>query len=944
MAITVEARASLITLAVGMFNAAPGTAVLSQLSNASESGQTLKQIATNLAGTAEYQSIYPDLMTNAEFATKLVDNMVGSLVSAAGKADAVALITGLLNAQPTTTSAQKAAARADVTITAINALKAVPTTDATFGAARVALDNKVAVATYHSVEKLGATTTLAQLQNVIASVTNTDASVTAAKATIDGVANVGGTFAFTTGVDNLVGAAGNDTFNAVVTGTSAVLGALDKVDGGAGVDTINIQDTSTAAGADFNLSAFNGLTISNIEVMNVTTNGALGTAGGTQFDVSTIAGLTSFVGAAAGAGTATGSNIKAANTTDVTLTVAGANTATVAGGKVVTVTGGTGATSVTGSGLTSVVVNKGGAATIDNTSAAAATGAGTTLKSVTLAGVDANSTVTGRGLETLTLSGTITAARTTTVTNSATTDHNLTINASGTGTSTNKSVVVQNTAKGITINSTGTVNWVEVDAAEATSLTLTGTGNLTLVDAAGLTKAITVNGGAATGNLTLGDLNAAAVTVTGGSGNDSFALQATAKATVNAGAGNDSVTLKSAVAAGSTINLGAGNDKLLFGTGGSVATSTTTTIDGGEGTDSVSANLINAGNAAQFKNFELVNLDSTTGLDLALLSGNTISGLTISSASTTATYQNVSTALGLTVDFVGTSGGVNTLSFKDVAGTTDAYTITFAGTQTTAATAASVKAGTINAAGIENVNIVSGGTNTWNELVLGTNANARTVTITGARNLDVDFVGFGTAGTNGVSSIDGSAATGRLNIDTTNVNIATAGLTVKGGSANDTITLAQKATVETGAGDDTVVVSANGATITTGAGTDTVNVKAAVLGSTVAASAVITSVTDFTVGTDKLTLVDRGTEVFTSTKVDVSTATALIGGTVNALDLALAGDGSTNGLVKWFQYAGDTYVVQDLTAGATAAATDIVVKLTGLIDLSGQTVASFNFG
>lgn len=944
MAITVTARTDLISIVVGMFKAAPGANVLSDLTVALEAGQTRLQIATNLAKTNEYLSIYPEFLTNAEFATKLVDNMVGSLVSATAKADAVTLLTAQLNAKNTSTPAAKAAARAEVTLFALDALKAVPTTDATLGAAVTALNNKIEVANYYSVEKQLSGSSLSGLQNVIAAVDNTAASVTTAKSTVDGSSNVGGTFNFTTGIDNLVGAAGNDTFNAVITSTSAVLGALDKVDGGAGTDTINIQDTSVAAGADFNLSAFNGLSITNVEIMNVTANGALGTAGGTAFDVSTISGLTSFVGSAAGAGTATGSKVKAAGTTDVSLTVAGANSAEVEGGKAVTFTAGTGTTKVTGSALTSVTVNKGGASTIDNTSSTGTGGAGTTLKSVTLNAVDANSTITGRGLESVTLTGTITADRTTTITNSATTDHNLTINASSTGTATLKSVVVQNTAKGITINSTGTTNRVEVDATEATSLTLTGTGNLTLIDAAGLGKVATINGSAASGTLTLGDLNAAAVTVTGGSGADSFALQATAKVTVNTNAGNDTVTLKSAIAAGSTINLGAGNDKLLFATGGSVATSTSTVIDAGDGVDSLSANLVNAGNAAQFKNFEQLNLDSTTGLDLALLTGNTISGLTISSTSTTATYQNVAVSQGLTIDFVGTSSGVNTLSFKDVAGTSDAYTITFAGTQATAATAASVKGGTVIGAGIENVNIVSGGTNTWNELVLGANSSARTITITGARNLDLDFTGaIGTTGTNGLSSIDGSAATGRLDLDLTTgtLNLATAGLTVKGGSANDTITLGQKATVEAGAGDDTIVVSANGGTITTGAGADTVNVKAAVAGSTTAP--VITTVTDFTVGTDKLTLKDQGTEVFTSTKVDVSTATALFGGTVNALDLALAADGSTNGQVKWFQYAGDTYVVQDLTAGTTLATTDIVVKLTGLLDLSTLTVSSFNF-
>ena len=44
----------------------------------------------------------------------------------------------------------------------------------------------------------------------------------------------------TTGIDNFVGTAGNDTFNATETAAGGrVLGGLDVIDGGDGVDTLN---------------------------------------------------------------------------------------------------------------------------------------------------------------------------------------------------------------------------------------------------------------------------------------------------------------------------------------------------------------------------------------------------------------------------------------------------------------------------------------------------------------------------------------------------------------------------------------------------------------------------------------------------------------------------------------------------------------------------------
>ncbi len=760
------------------------------------------------------------------------------------------------------------------------------------------------------------------------------------------------TFTLTTGVDNFVGTSGNDTFNATQTATSIVLGGLDKIDGGAGVDTLNIADTAVAANATFALPA--GFSISNVENVNVTTNGNIGATGaGNSFDLSGNAAVTSIKGIAAGT---VGSFITASATANVDLTVAGAATATVTGGKAVSVTGGTGTTDVTGKGLESVNVKGGGAVTIDNleNSVAATTAKGTTLKTVTLDGVDAGSAIKGEGLESVTIKGATTAARTVTVTN-AKANHELTVNVDGTGYKADGSavqtVVVDAAAKTITVNATGTKSSLALTGSTATTtVNITGDAALTLASLASATK---IDGSTSTGNLTLGDLNAATVNVATGAGNDSFALQAITKVAVDTGAGNDVVTLKSAIAAGSTINLGAGNDKLLTSSG-SVATSTATAItviDAGDGIDSLAANLINAGNAGQFKNFELINLDSTTGLDLALLAANnTLTGLTMSSASTNALYQNVSKDLSLTVDYVGNNSAVtNTLQFKDAGGTSDEYTVTFAADNSAAATApvaANVRAGTLAAAGIETYNIVSGGAKAWNEITLGTNAAAQKVVITGDANLDLAFAGtFGStsAPNSGVSLIDGSAANGKLAINTTNVTGATAGLTVKGGTSNDTITLAQKATVYAGAGDDNIIVSANGGTIETGAGKDMVNVKAAVAGASVATAPVITTITDFTVGSDKLTFKDQGTETFTATKIDVSSATALFGGTTNALDLAASGDGSTNAAVVWFQYAGDTYVVQDLTAGASFAATDIVVKLAGTVDLSGLTVADFTF-
>jgi S-layer protein len=489
---------------------------------------------------------------------------------------------------------------------------------------------------------------------------------------------------------------------------------------------------------------------------------------------------------------------------------------------------------------------------------------------------------------------------------------------------------------------------VAVSGAAATTLNITGAGDLTL--SAPITTATKIDGSAATGNLTLGTLNAATVTAKTGSGNDSLTLSATTKASVDTGAGNDSVTLASAVAAGSTITLGAGNDKLLVSTGGSVAASTATavtTIDGGDGTDTVAAVLINAANAAQFKNFENIDLSASTptALDIELMTGSTITGLTLTGGAGGATVNNVAAGVGLSVS--GSNTGTTTIGVKSATtGTADSFTTTFAGTAGSTATATTpdtIAAGTVVTNGIESLQVVSGGTGFVTNTLAVTDSALQTLTITGDKGLALTFAGTnGTTVTgptdtvNGVKMIDGSAATGVLNINTTNVtNVANAGLTVKTGSAKDVITLAQKATVDAGAGDDTIHASADGGTFTGGAGKDLFDLSLTGANGTKlteATGVINTTITDIAAG-DMIQLdTSSGT---TLTKVTLDT-------TVTNLDqaLALASNNSVAGTITWFQYGTNTYIVENTDGTTGIDATDIVVKLIGTVDLSNSTVGS----
>ncbi len=734
----------------------------------------------------------------------------------------------------------------------------------------------------------------------------------------------GKTYTLTTGIDSFTGTAGNDTFNAPVTdgGTpTQTFGGLDSVDGGAGVDTLSI-DFGTAV-ATLPATA----TIKNIENLTVSTTNTTATTDGVDLDVTGLAGVQS-----------------------VTVANGGTKASVVKGGETVSVTGGAAAT-VSGTALKSVTVSKAATATVSNDTAATA-GAGTTLTAVTLDNLTgATSTLTGAGIVEVSVKNQK-VAHAATVVNAVSTA--LTVNVDGAGYdaagaevattgSADVEVVAGSKAATITVNATGSKSSIEIretTAGAAKTLNLTGSAALKITDVAtSLSGLTTIAGAAATGNLDLGTLGASAATVTTGSGNDKFQLAAS-KVTVDAGAGNDTVTLGSTLALGSTVKLGAGNDTLLAAGGvvtGKDATGTVV-IDAGEGTDSVAASLVNAANATQFLNFEQIDLSAqgttATNLDIALMTGSTITGLTLNgdAAATTNpgnTVQNLAAGAGLTV--AGVNSSATTIGVKDAAtGTADAFTVTFAGADVAGATATApnVTAGTIAVAGIEALTIASnGGSNTWNSIDLGLNKALKTIAITGDKNLDLTFGAQNGAdapsATAGVSSIDGSAATGKLNITIdADVKAVTGGLVVKGGSAADTIITGAASTTLTGnAGIDAFDVTAAKA----GAGAATVAI--------LEAAAVKTTITDFVKGE---------TIQFAATTPAVATAAVTkitLDATVQNLDDALNKVVATAG-TYWFNYGADTYVVVNNAADAGLDQGDVLVKLTGTLDLSNSTTTN----
>jgi hypothetical protein len=194
--------------------------------------------------------------------------------------------------------------------------------------------------------------------------------------------------------------------------------------------------------------------------------------------------------------------------------------------------------------------------------------------------------------------------------------------------------------------------------------------------------------------------------------------------------------------------------------------------------------------------------------------------------------------------------------------------------------------------------------------VITTFANAAnsTITVTGGQGLTLTLAASTTLG----SKVDASAATGVM--------------TLTAGTGAYSANSARGDVLVGGSAADTLTSGLNSGTLTGNGGNDTFSVAVAVAGGT--ANANITTITDLTKG-DVITF-GATAGGFTTTAVNLSAATSQQA----AIDLLLAGNNSN---IKWGVYNGNTLIVDDVDAGATLAATDTVVQITGVRDLANST-------
>jgi len=447
-------------------------------------------------------------------------------------------------------------------------------------------------------------------------------------------------------------------------------------------------------------------------------------------------------------------------------------------------------------------------------------------------------------------------------------------------------------SNGSAANTIGTLAGSAGATANANStLTITGSQKLTVTNALD-TDFTTVNASGSTGgvDVTFGANN---VSATGGSGNDRFSFGAnlTTADTVVGGAGTDTISVAgadySAVVANGTLaalNTKVTGFEVLEFTGSTAAQISGTTFTNSE----VTKILFNTADAA-------TDTIASAGATRTYAFGELNTGAATLTGTAGVTSFNVSlegiAAVGATP---ANGGNISTLT-----------------TNFTNSSAAQVGTGTINIASVG----ANGAVNSIDLVNAQSNGGALTTTsvvITGSHDLTIgSALNAGAAANTGFGSavnVNASAFTGKLDIF--------------GSTAQDTIV--------GGSGNDTIRATAGGDTYTGGAGADTFVFNNVNQGS----SNSLTTIADFVSGTDKINVAGiAGVGTFNATAVNVTSAPDF----QSALNLAAASTGA--GDVTYFQQGGNTYLVVDTNNGTTFdAATDAVIKITGLVTLTANDI------
>lgn len=432
------------------------------------------------------------------------------------------------------------------------------------------------------------------------------------------------------------------------------------------------------------------------------------------------------------------------------------------------------------------------------------------------------------------------------------------------------------------------------------------------------------------GNVALGDISAASKSLdaSAATGNISAIVDGT-KATVTTSGGNDAITVNTATQT-KDIDLGAGNDTLTYSN--ATISVPTGAANGGDGIDTVamtsaSAEALDANTnfATAISGFERLAitdaLAASADVDLEALGFDYVT-LKLGSGGA-AILSNL--ANNGTVAIEAALAGDLTVKVKDAGtGPADELNLVVSGDSTINS------AGKVIANDVETFNINANDVFVDNGSGQDLNNAVHNLTVDGDKVSSIVVTGDDLVlitNANVLASVDASAMTGGI---TYTANASATATTVLGGNGTDKLTaLGNNDVLNGGAGNDTLT-GANLTQLTGGDGADTFVVNQPSNVNT------YSTITDLSSG-DVIKF--NGADVaFSSSAVQLA-ATAVFQDYANEAVNLLGADGDD---AAWFQFQGDTYIVQ---SGNTTAnddfvnGSDSIIQITGLVDLS---TASYN--
>jgi hypothetical protein len=158
------------------FGAAPGVTFMNQLDEAYASGMSTQQIVNVYTTKPQFLSVYPKFLSHEEFASRIVESVVGTSATAAAKQFAKDDIFNALSA---------GMSRGDVIYQIFNNLAQMPSTNSDWANMARKLANQVEYAKYFTQTLGNSTMVLSSLQSVVRDVTeNSPTSVTAMAAVL----------------------------------------------------------------------------------------------------------------------------------------------------------------------------------------------------------------------------------------------------------------------------------------------------------------------------------------------------------------------------------------------------------------------------------------------------------------------------------------------------------------------------------------------------------------------------------------------------------------------------------------------------------------------------------------------------------------------------------------------------------------------------------------